>query len=167
MSLSATDLKFRAQLVVPAQRAIFDYWLKCRNNKRMPCRDDIHPRGFIRQLSSVRLLDVERPAMRFRIRVAGTYFREIYGKEITHKYVDEIEREDVSALRRIVERRYPAQGVMPFETYNGDEFIRFWLYLPLSDNNRQVNKVLCYDSFLRAAKALALTSDYMAAAAAS
>lgn len=111
------------------------------------------------------MIDVERPDLRFRIRLAGTYFREIYGREITRMYVDDLEQDDVTALRRLVERRYPAQGVVPVNTYNGDEFIRFWLYLPLSDNNRDINKILCYDAYLRAAKALALTTDYMAAAA--
>lgn len=165
MTHSATDLKFRAQLVVPAQRSMFDYWLSVRGNRRVPRRDDIHPRGFVRHLGSVRMIDVERPELKFRIRLAGTYFREIYGREITKMYVDELERDDVVALRRLVERRYPAQGVVPVNTYNGDEFIRFWLYLPLSDNNRDINKILCYDAYLRAAKALALTTDYMAAAA--
>jgi len=165
MTLSAADLKFRAQLVVPAQRALFEYWLYCKGNRRVPRRADIHPRGFVRHLSSVRMLDVERPGPRFRIRVAGTHFREIYGREITHKYIDEIERADEAALRRIVERRCPAQGVVPVKTHLGDEYIRFWLYLPLSDNNRDINKILCYDAYLRASKALALTSDYMAAVA--
>jgi len=162
---SATDLKFRAQLVVPAQREIFDYWMSCRSNRRMPRREDIHPRGIVRHLGCVRLIEVERPRLRYRIRLAGTYFREIYGCEITNKYIDQIERNDIKALNRLVERRYPSQGVVPTKTHSGDEYIRFWLNLPLSDDNRRVTKILSYDAYLRAAKAMALTSEYMAAIA--
>ncbi len=131
----------------------------------MPRRSNIHPRGFVRHLSSVSLIEVERRTLRFRIRVAGTHLREIYGKELTGKYVDELPALDEAPYREMLERPRPMHGVVPVTTYNGTELIQFWLKLPLSENGRGVRKILCFDAYLRAAKALALTKEYRTALA--
>ncbi len=165
MAVSRADLKFRRQLVVPAQREIFDYWVSRRGRRLMPRRENIHPRGFVRHLSSVSLVEVERRTFRFRIRVAGTHLREIYGKELTGQYVDEVPALDDAPYKQMLERPAPLHGVKPVTTYNGGELIQFWLKLPLTENGRGVRKILCYDAYLRAAKALALTKEYRTALA--
>ncbi len=164
--MSPSPLTFRAQLVIPEQRELFDYWLSRRGGRSMPSRGDIEPKGFKRHLGFISLIDVESAPRRFRYRLVGTGLRHIYGRELTGRYLDEQPFiADGADFDRVVDRRLPVQGVMRFPLEEKDHLIQFWLKLPLSQDGQNVTMLLCYDAFLQMPKAMALTDQYIQAKA--
>lgn len=147
----SSELAFRAQLVVPEQRQLYDYWRSRVSDRALPSREDINPAEFARLLPNVSLIDVEDG--RFRVRLAGTRLRDIYDREVTGKYLDELDWGDkaeywISAYRRVVENRQPAQGIVRSPRTGKDHLVQFWLRLPLSRDGTTVTMILCYDSFV-------------------
>lgn len=150
MGLSS-ELAFRAQLVVPEQRQLYDYWVSRTGERPMPSRQDISPADFGRLLPNVSLIDVDR--CRFRVRLAGTRLRDIYDREVTGKYLDELDWGDkadywMSAYRRVVDGSRPVQGIVRGPRRGKDHLVQFWLRLPLSCDGNSVTMILCYDSFV-------------------
>jgi len=47
----SANIAFRAQLVVPEQRQLYDYWIDKADGRPMPERCDIHPAHIPRLLS--------------------------------------------------------------------------------------------------------------------
>ncbi len=163
-----TDLAFRAQLVIPEQRALFDYWCECCGERAMPARRDITPSRFRRHLSFVSLVDVKPiPQQRYRVRLAGTGLREVFNEELTGKYLADSSRMNGAALDRVVARKKPAQGISSLHNAAGEHLIQFWLKLPLSQDGESVNMIMGYDVFLHVAQAAALTQALSPAAHAS
>jgi len=159
--MSSTDLAFRAQLVIPEEKLLFDYWRGKCTGRTMPARSDIRPADISRLLPCVSLVDVLAEAGRLRVRLAGTQLREIYGRDITGSYVEDI---DVSARAAYWTTAYqrlrqglPAQGILPVHRANGDFMTRFWIRLPLSNDGNLVNMILGYDAHVYAAKIGAIT----------
>jgi hypothetical protein len=71
----------RAQLVIPEQRQLYDYWTDRSRNRPMPERKDISPADIPRLLPWISLIDVEKSPRRYRVRLAGTRLREVYDRE--------------------------------------------------------------------------------------
>ena len=64
------------------------YWDEHRGHRAMPARGDVDPMDFPRLLPTTYLL--ERTASdNFIVRVAGTRFREVYGREVTGEKISE------------------------------------------------------------------------------
>ncbi len=161
---ASPDLAFRTQLVVPEQRQLYDYWRDCCAHRTMPSRHDISPMDFPKLLPYISLVDVDAEAGRFRVRLAGTRLRDVYDREITGRYLDELDFGDkteywLSAYRRVTSNGRPAQGVIRGPRRNKDHLVQFWLRLPLSPNDDRVSMILCYDAFIPAAKATANGMD--------
>lgn len=161
---ASPELAFRAQLVVPEQRELYDYWRQRCDGRQMPAREDISPMQFPRLLPFVSLIDVLDESGRFRVRLAGTRLREIYDREITGEYLDELdfgEKKDywMSAYRRVVEDGRPAQGVVRGPRRDKEHLVQFWLRLPLSPDQSSVTMILCYDAFVSSAKARSVGAD--------
>jgi hypothetical protein len=74
---------FRAQLVVPEMRQLYDYWLERAGERAYPARHDINPCHVPRLLSGISLIDVAADITQSKIRLAGTRLREVYDREIT------------------------------------------------------------------------------------
>ena len=163
--MSPSPLTIRAQLVIPQQREIFDYWLSRLQGRTMPARADMEPKGFKRHLGFVSLIDVEPEPRRFRFRLVGTRLRDIYSRELTGRYLDELPFLDTVAADGVVARRLPAQGVMRFPLEGKDHLVQFWLKLPLSQDGERVDMIFCYDAFLQTPKAAALTNQFIQAKA--
>lgn len=164
IGVSQSELTFRAQLVIPEQRDIYDYWLNCRNGDSLPGRADLNPVALKRHLSFVSLIDVESDPQRFRVRLAGTGLRDIFGQELTGEYLDGDSCIDVKSLGRLVSRGRPAQGVLPVKNHDKDHLIQFWLKLPLAEDGQTVNMVLGFDVFMQVPKARALANHHIAMA---
>ena len=161
------ELAFRTQLVIPEQRALYDYWCEQSNENRLPGRNDISPAGFPRLLPMISLIDVEHSPKRYRIRLAGTGLRDIYQNEITGHYLDEFDwgcksQYWLSACCRVVDRKRPAQGIIKSSIKSQDHSVQFWLRLPLSCDGERVNMILCYDAFVSMQKAKHLTKQNIA-----
>ena len=160
--MSATDLAFRAQLVIPEQRQLFDYWRSKCGARPMPARADISPAEIKRLLPFVTLIDVVDGGRRMRVRLAGTQLREFFGREITGAYLDDLDLGGpatywTAANDRLVQG-LPAQGILPVQRPRGEFITRFWIRLPLAAQESRVNMILGYDAFVFASKLGALTS---------
>jgi len=148
-----TELAFEAQLVIPEQRQIFDYWMSLNKEGRLPSRRDINPCDFPRLLPLISLVDVDSVHKRFRVRLAGTQLREHYGRDITGVYLDEVDygsKTDywLSAFHRVAFEGHPAQGVVRGSGEHKEHLAQFWIKLPLSDDGKHVTMILSYDVFL-------------------
>ncbi|MBI1261363.1 MAG: PAS domain-containing protein [Rhizobiales bacterium] len=161
-TLTEADEAIRAQLIVPEQRELFDYWCARCVADRFPRRADISPADLRKILPNLSLMDVlEEEPLRLRVRLAGTRLREYYGIETTGRLFDEFdlgEQRDYwnEAYREVVEAGRPAQGVVPLVPWNQPHVYQFWLRLPLVDDAGRIVMVLGHDAFLQSEKARAL-----------
>ncbi|MFO1088300.1 MAG: PAS domain-containing protein [Hyphomicrobiales bacterium] len=142
---------FRAQLVVDEHRQLFDYWVERSRGRAMPERRDINPAHFPKLLPSISLIDIESDS-RYRVRLAGSALREIYDREITGLYIDDIDfgrAKDywAASYARVARTGRPAQGVIRSPRATKEHLVQFWLKLPLAaDGSTTPGMILCLDS---------------------
>lgn len=146
---------FRSQLVIAEQRQLYDYWLEKSGDNFMPSRGDICPSHFPRLLPFISLVERDKAAGRFKIRLSGTRLREIYDREVTGCYVEELDCVDQpdywsGAYEQIVQSARPAQGVVRGPSGAKDHLVQFWLRLPLGSAAGEVEMILAYDRFVPA-----------------
>ncbi len=135
---------FRAQLVVPAQCELFDYWLSCSRDGATPTRQAFTPVAIPHLLPNVSLIDVVQSG-RFRIRLAGTQLRDVFDREITGLQVSELERMSSAgywqrACASVVETGLPMQGAIKSPRITKDHLVQFWLRLPFAADDRSICK---------------------------
>ena len=152
--MGSVNIAFRAQLVVPEQRQLYDYWLSRSEGKHMPSRADINPAHIPRLLPFVSLVDVEDEIPNSRVRLAGTRLRDVYDREITGLRLDELDlgpKRDywLAAYRHTAEEGKPTQGIVRGPRVNKEHLVQYWIRLPLAAKQRNgVGMVLCLDYFL-------------------
>jgi hypothetical protein len=149
----SSNVAFRAQLVIAEQRQLYDYWARAAAGRAMPARGDISPAHFPRLLPNVSLL--ERVGSRLKVRLAGTRLRDLYDREITGLYFDEIDWGDKQSYWQAVHEHIaatfrPAQGVVRAPRLDKDHLVQFWLRLPLSHGDSPAGMILCHDTFIAA-----------------
>jgi hypothetical protein len=147
---------FRAQLIVPELRQIYDYWLEKCAGRRMPGRADIDPVDIPRLLHSVSLLDIDAKTGAARVRLAGTRLRDIYDREITGLAFSDIDWGDKfeywrSAIGYTASEGKPTQGVVQGPQRDKEHLVQYWIRLPLG-GEAGCNMILCYDHFRSAAE---------------
>jgi len=152
VTADAGHAAFRAQLVIAEQRQLFDYWLEKASGRSMPERRDISPSHIPRLLPYVSLIDIEPGAGRCRIRLAGTRLRDVFDREITGLYVEDLDCGDnrdywLAAYARIIEDGKPAQGVIRGPCQQQEHLVQFWLRLPLRLGDQEPGMILSYDVF--------------------
>ena len=150
MARELSAAAFRAQLLIGEQRQLYDYWLDRAGGAEMPARSSLRPADFPRLLPYVSLIEVERQPLRFRFRLAGTRLRDLYDREVTGLYLDEIDWGGQSeywraAHHRVAETGRPAQGVVRGLRAVKDHLVHFWLRLPLSTASGRPGIILGYD----------------------
>ena len=101
-------------------------------------------------MPQVSLIECEIGSGKLKVRLAGTRLREIYDREITGLYLDEIDfgrtAEYWSAsYERVATSGRPAQGVVRGPRVSKEHLVQFWLKLPLSRDGRPAAMILCYD----------------------
>lgn len=148
---------FRAQLVVPEMRQLYDYWLERAGDNVLPSRADINPCHVPRLLAGISLVDVADDIEQSRIRLAGTRLREVYDREITGLAIGALQwgsRRDywMAAYRRTIESALPTQGVLRGPQVNKEHVVQYWLRLPLRTAADNVGMLLCYDHFIPASE---------------
>lgn len=153
--MGSVNIAFRAQLVVPEQRQLYDYWLSCANGKELPARSDINPAQIPRLLPYLSLLDVAADIEASRVRLAGTRLRDVYDREITGLPLSEIDlgsKRDywLAAYRHTAFDAKPTQGIVRGPLLNKEHLVQYWLRLPLVSETGSVNMVLGLDVFLSA-----------------
>jgi hypothetical protein len=149
-------MAIRAQLMLPEQRQLFDYWYDRLSDSSLPLRADINPVHFPRLLPGVSLIDVASDISQSRIRLAGTRLREIYDREITGLKIDQIgwgDRHDywMTAYQHTVSKCMPTQGILRGPVVHKEHLVQYWMKLPLTKSGgNSVDMVLCLDCFVRA-----------------
>ena len=142
---------FRAQLVIAEQRQLFEYWLERAGDAPMPARRDIRPADIPHLLPNISLIDIQRSPWRLRFRLAGTRVRDIYDREVTGLYLEDIDWGGQTeywrkAHARVAETGRPAQGVVRSLRASKDHLVHFWLRLPLLTDGPQAAMILGYDT---------------------
>lgn len=143
---SAPDDPSRPKIVDPLLHRLFDYWNKQRGFRLMPSRADIDPVEMRFILGHLMLIDVQRPAIEFRVRLQGTKLAWWMGGEYTGKTLGELPLQELRSLAReyltaVVESRAPVHRT-------GDRILdgiprRFEvLLLPLSGSTTAVDMLL-------------------------
>lgn len=144
----------RHQMVLPQQQKIYDYWRsKCRKG-HFPSRADICPEVIGKQLPTTTITEVLEQEGRYRIRLAGTGFWNLFNGEIQGRHVDELPigcRSEYwkKVLDRVVTNKRPYAGVTRPGTPNGGHLAQFWIRLPLADEGQKVTMILGYDHFVK------------------
>jgi hypothetical protein len=152
---------FRAQLMLPEQRQLFDYWCDKHQGKALPCRADINPVHFPRLLPGISLVDVAGEIAESRIRLAGTRLRDVFDREITGLQLEELgwgERRSywMTAYEHTVRRSMPTQGIIRGPLVHKEHLVQYWLKLPLARiAGGRAEMVLCLDSFVPAPSEIA------------
>lgn len=144
---------FRAQLVVPEHRQLFDYWLECCAGRSMPARADISPSRMAKLLPGISIINVAENVMHSTYRLAGTRLREVLDVEITGQTIEALdlgEKRDywLAAYLRTADQRLPTQGVLKGPRRYKDHLVQYWLRLPLGDvNANRAEMILGHDHF--------------------
>lgn len=139
---------------MPELRQLYDYWLERCAGRVMPHRKDIHPSHFPRLLPGISLLEARGDEGRCCIRLAGTRLREIYDREITGLYVDELDWGDkrdywLATYDRALNEAKPVQGVLRAPRHNKEHLVQHWLRLPLAlDETGRPRMLLSLDCFM-------------------
>ena len=90
-SAQRPEIPSREMLKCEILRAVYDYWLEKRGDRFAPSRLELWPEEITRLLPYVMLMDVIGTPPRYRYRLVGTAFVTEYGKELTGRFVDEID----------------------------------------------------------------------------
>jgi hypothetical protein len=152
--MGSVNIAFRAQLVVPEQRQLYDYWLSRGEGKMMPCRADINPADIPRLLPFVSLVDVAAELGQSRVRLAGTRLRDVFDREITGACLDDLDLGQsrdywLAAYRHTALDGKPTQGIVRGPRVNKEHLVQYWLRLPLAaPDGNGVCMVLGLDYFL-------------------
>jgi len=146
-----SDCAFRAQLALPEQRVLFDYWQDIARGRAVPARADFDPLAFPELLPNLGLIDLRDGFERSHFRLAGTRLREIYGREITGLTLPEVFSGRRAAPwhaihSRIAAEAVCAQGIAHGPAQGRDHVVLYWLRLPLSDDGVRVDRILCHDT---------------------
>jgi hypothetical protein len=150
MQQDAARVAFRAQLVIAEQRQLYDHWATLAGGQGMPARRAIRPHDFPRLLPNVSLISIERAPRRYRYRLAGTRLRDIFDREVTGLYLDEIDLGGNaeywrSAHDRVADTGRPAQGVVRGSRMVKNHLVQFWLRLPLETEDGAPGLILSHD----------------------
>ncbi len=144
---------FRAQLVVPEQRQMFDYWQKCAGTNSFPTRSCFKPMAVPRLLPGISLIEVNPENLaKSKIRLAGTRLREAYDREVTGTLVEDLDWDAkrnywIESLKRVVHEALPTQGILRGPRQHKDHLVQYWLRLPLGTSVTGVNMILGFDYF--------------------
>ena len=154
--MGSVNIAFKAQLVVPEQRQLYEYWLSSAGGKLMPCRADINPVHIPRLLPFISLVDVDDRLDCSRVRLAGTRLRDVYDREITGLRIEELDlgsKRDywMAAYRHTALDGKPTQGIVRGPRVNKEHLVQYWIKLPLAESaDAPVKMILCLDYFLSA-----------------
>ena len=108
----------------------------------MPRRSDINPAHIPRVLSGISLVDVCAEKGSYRIRLAGTRLRNIYDREITGFFIEDLDWGDkhdywIAAYRRTIEEGKLTQGVDRGPRTHKEHLVQYWLKLPIASETGQ------------------------------
>jgi hypothetical protein len=125
-------------------KKLLAYWLEKKGDRRAPSRADIDPLDIVPLLPHVVMIDVERDPQRFRYRLVGTEIVRQLGRDLTGRYLDELEHNPRVAAIAAEYARVAAWGAPVCATWEytreDGRHIRYErLALPLSSDGETVD----------------------------
>jgi hypothetical protein len=133
----------------PILARVLAYWTDKRHGRTMPRRRDIDPIDLRELLPHIQLIDVVNSGARarYRYRLVGTSLVTAFGKEYTGKYLDELFtgerlRMAETVFGKVREERQPVFLRNRYSTTKDVEMVANRLYLPLSEDDRDVNVIM-------------------------
>jgi hypothetical protein len=137
----------------PETVLLYNYWRSKCNGRAMPRRADLDPVEIpARLLPCISLIDVVPDARRYVYRLVGTADVQVRGHDPTGRSVAEgffgPDAEDaLGCYDTVVKSRAPLLDPVPFTATNGRYATEETIFLPLSDDGINVNKVLVFFAF--------------------
>ena len=142
------------ELVLPQQRAIYDLWRQKLHGRRMPHPDDVDLcQVETSLLNNICVIDVTTEPRRYKIMFAGNAYFDAYGIDITDSFLDELDLGEardywLGHYDSFVDAAEPRVGTIPVNWVGKEFIVQHWMKLPLSSDDRQVNRILALDLFL-------------------
>ena len=139
---------------IRAHEELFAYWNSLRVDAPLPPRRRLDPRGILRLLPTVSLIDVlQGDGPDYRIRLAGTGLYNVYGREITGRTLSEVYNTAAAdywraELGKVVRERRPGVGVHSMAWRGASHLSIIWTRLPLSTTGAEVDMILGYDAIV-------------------
>lgn len=137
-----------AQIHHVALKQLYAYWQAKKGPRVAPARKDIDPAEMKPFLRHVFLLDVLGVAPRFKFRLAGTEIVSRFGEELTGRFLDEVDLDDVGPqivheYERAVREARPVYSRWNYTKHSGRYLNYERLILPLSSDGRAIDMLLC------------------------
>ena len=131
----------------PQLKDLYRYWLAKCAGRPAPARADLLPEEIRPILPHILLLDIVGDVPRLKYRLAGTEFVQIYGAEVTGKFVDEIDFDGMRDLIiadyfKVVKECRPSWTQWDFAKEDGRWLTYERVTLPLSQDGTTVNMLL-------------------------
>ncbi|MBI2256336.1 MAG: PAS domain-containing protein [Proteobacteria bacterium] len=132
----------------PEIEALYRYWDKKRGLRRMPRRADVDPADLTAHLPSILLVDVVPDDRLYVYRLVGTREAKIRGNDPTGKPVmDNTFLDRAQALRNydhVVLSKAPHVDATPTTSEDREWLDMESIFLPLSEDDNEVDKILVY-----------------------
>ena len=142
------------ELVLPQQRAVHEFWQQKLHGRRMPHPDDVDlSQVETSLLNNICVIDVIHEPRRYKIVFAGNSLFDVYGIDVTGSFLDELDFGDareywLSHYDNFVAEAEPRVGVIPITRVGKEFIVQHWMKLPLSLDDRRVDRILALDLFL-------------------
>lgn len=142
----------RAQLAIPGQGELYDYWRTMAGSHAVPGRAAFDPCCVPRLLPHISLIESAGDSRTARFRLAGSALRDLYGRDVTGAILDHVFAGPRAAYWRrvhglVVERGAAMQGAVHGPAEGREHLVLFWLRLPLVDERGRVRFILCHDAW--------------------
>ncbi len=132
---------------------LYEYWLKIKGDKLMPCRRDFKPTDIPHILSMLILLNVTYDPLRFQVRLWGTESAKFSGKDITGIWVNDhkherneqqlgLSKEILERFGWIIEHKRPYYVKSNMDWVQNGRHKYSSLVLPFSDDQEKINILL-------------------------
>lgn len=138
---------FSHSLIHEEQSLLYDYWLRKKGARIAPRRSDLDPCDIPKLLPNLMLYKVSHAPLDYRMILIGTHVVDLWGKDFTGHYFDEIFAGEAAVKIRnhydtVVTTAQPSIHNMDAGWLNKDYMNYSRLLLPLSDDGKVVNRLL-------------------------
>lgn len=122
-------------------------WRDIKGDRTFPSRNEFDPMTLRDHLGRIILIGVETDPQRFFFRLIGTYITEVLSRDMTGRYLDDVYEPRVLSiltepLKAAIDQHEPVRSTgSMFHVRKGDILLET-VDLPLSDNDRDVNRIL-------------------------
>lgn len=147
-SLSAVSSSLADGIHHAPLKKLYAYWLAKKGSRLAPARSDIQPAEMKPFLRHVFMLDVLGSPPRFKFRLAGTEIVNRFGEEVTGRFLDEIDLDDVTTdilleYEKAVREAQPVYGRWRYIKRSGQYLNYERLILPLSSDGITIDMLIC------------------------